>query len=102
LEMIEITYQAALKKTDDMAIALALSPFAQKAAVVELCCHLSQKFKLSKYMAGEMDINLEVLNLETDFFGDLYCNSRWTDMFCDAQVQYQDYSVLELCPKWQQ
>ena len=38
-----------------------------------------------KRMADEMDINLEVFNLETDFFGDLHCSSRWTDMLCDAQ-----------------
>ena len=31
-------------------------------------------------MADEMDINLEVFNLETDFFGDLHCSSRFTDM----------------------
>ena len=37
-----------------------------------------------KRMADEMDINLEVLNLETDFFGDLHCCSRFTDMLCDA------------------
>ena len=45
-----------------------------------------------KRMADEMDINLEVLNLETDFFGDLHCSSRFTDMLCDAQAQYGDYS----------
>lgn len=47
-----------------------------------------------------MDINLEVLNLETDFFGDLHCSSRFTDMLCDAQAQYGDYSELEKCPMW--
>ena len=31
-------------------------------------------------MADEMDINLEVFNLETDFFGDLRCSSRFTEM----------------------
>ena len=133
---IESAYQAALKKNDDMAIALALSPFAPKTAeqvnsgayeaaagscyaifrclaktckehedwyagftgygdtytklaifseaVVELYCHLRQKPDLSKRMADEMDINLEVFNLETDFFGDLHCSSRFTDMLCDA------------------
>ena len=54
-------------------------------AVVELYCHLRQKPDLSKRMADEMDINLEVFNLETDFFGDLHCSSRFTDMLCDAQ-----------------
>ena len=161
-------YQTALKKKDDLAISLALSPFAQKTAelvnsgayeaaagscyaifkclaktckehedwflrpyggkrhpygdaerrgftgygdtytklaifteaVVELYCHLRQKPDLSKRIADEMDINLEVFNLETDFFGDLHCSSRWTDMLCDAQAQYGDYSELEKCPMW--
>lgn len=53
-----------------------------------------------KRMADEMDINLEVFNLETDFFGDLHCSSRFTDMLCDAQAQYGDYSELEKCPMW--
>ena len=48
----------------------------------------------------EMDINLEVFNLETDFFGDLHCSSRFTDMLCDAQAQYGDYSELEKCSMW--
>ena len=48
----------------------------------------------------EMDINLEVFNLETDFFGDLHCSSRFTDMLCDAQTQYGDYSELDMCPMW--
>ena len=69
-------------------------------AVVELYCHLRQKTGLSKRMADEMDINLEVFNLETDFFGDLHCSSRFTDMLCDAQAQYGDYSELEKCPMW--
>lgn len=47
-----------------------------------------------------MDINLEVLNLETDFFGDLHCSSRFTDMLCDAHAQYGDYSELDDCPMW--
>ena len=145
-------YQVALKQKDNMAIALALSPFAQKTAelvnsgayeaaagscyvlfrclantckehedwfrgftgygdtytklaiftesIVELYCHLRQKSDLSKRMADEMDINLEVFNLETDFFGDLHCSSRITDMLCDAQTQYGDYSELDKCPMW--
>ena len=48
----------------------------------------------------EMDINLEVFNLETDFFGDLHSSSRFTDMLCDAQAQYGDYSELGKCPMW--
>ena len=67
---------------------------------VELYCHLRQMPDLSKRMADEMDINLEVFNLETDFFGDLHCSSRFTDILCDAQAQYQDYSELEKCPMW--
>ncbi len=167
-EEIEAAYQTALKKKDNIAVALSLSPFAQKTAelvnswayeaaagncyaifrclaktcknhedwflrpdgskrhpcgdaeragftgygdiytklaifteaVVELYCHLRQKPDLSKRMADEMDINLEVFNLETDFFGDLHCSSRFTDMLCDAQAQYGDYSELENCPMW--
>ena len=34
------------------------------------------------------------------FFGDLHCSSRFTDMLCDAQAQYGDYSELEKCPMW--
>ena len=48
----------------------------------------------------EANINLEVFNLETDFFGDLHCSSRFTDMLCDAPAQYGDYSELEKCPMW--
>ena len=48
----------------------------------------------------EANINLEVFNLETDFFGDLHCSFRFTDMLCDAQAQYGDYSELEKCPMW--
>ena len=51
-------------------------------------------------MADEMDINLEVFNLETDFFGDLHCSSRFTDMLCDTQAQCGDYSELDMCPMW--
>ena len=51
-----------------------------------------------KRMTDEMDIKLEVFNLETDFFGDLHCSSRFTDMLCDAQAQYGDYSELDECP----
>ena len=69
-------------------------------AIAELYCHLRQQPNLSKYMADEMDINLEVLNLETDFFGDLHSSSRFTDMLCDGKVQYHNYSVLEMCPMW--
>jgi len=39
-------------------------------------------------------------NSSTDFFGDLHCSSRFTDMLCDAQVQYGDYSEFEKCPMW--
>ena len=67
---------------------------------MELYCHLRQKTGLSKRMADEMDINLEVFNLETDFFGDLHCSSRFTDMLCDAPAQYGDYSELDECPMW--
>ena len=72
----------------------------QSRGCVEQYCHLRQKPDLSKRMADEMDINLEVFSLETDFFGDLHCSSRFTDMLCDAQAQYGDYSELEKCPMW--
>ena len=52
---------------------------------------MQEKANKQKRMADEMDINLEVFNLETDFFGDLHCSSRFTDMLCDAQAQYGDY-----------
>ena len=149
---IETAYQTALKENNDMAIALALSPFALKTAelvsngayeaaagscyaifrclaracnkhedwfsgftgcgdtytklaiftdaVVELYCHLRQKPDLPNSMGDEMNINLEVFNLETDFFSDLHFNSRLTDMLCDAKAQYGDYSELENCPMW--
>jgi len=61
---------------------------------------MQEAAKKQKRMADEMDINLEVFNLETDFFGDLHCSSRWTDMLCDAQAQYGDYSELDECPMW--
>lgn len=51
-------------------------------------------------MTDEMDINLEVFNLETNFFGDLHCSSHFTDMLCDAQAQYLDYSELDMCTMW--
>ena len=44
----------------------------------------------------ETDINLEVFNLETDFFGDLHCSSRFTDMLCDAQAQWKNGGTGEL------
>ena len=44
--------------------------------------------------------NLEVLNLETNFFGDMEYESRWADMLCDGKVQYNNYSVQEMCPMW--
>ena len=53
-----------------------------------------------KRMADEMDINLEVFNLETDFFGDQHCNSCITNMLCDVQAQYGDYSEMDMCPMW--
>ena len=99
---IETAYQTALKKFrgftgyGDTYTKLAI--FTE--AVVELYCHLRQMPDLSKRMADEMDINLEVFNLETDFFGDLHCSSRFTDMLCDAQAQYGDYSELDMCPMW--
>ena len=48
----------------------------------------------------EMNINLQVLNKETDFFGDMECESRWEDMLCDDKEQYHEYSDLTQCPMW--
>jgi len=39
-------------------------------------------------------------NSSTDFFGDQHCNSCITNMLCDAQAQYGDYSELDECPMW--
>ena len=69
-------------------------------SVIESGIRMQETANKQKRMADEMDINLEVFNLETDFFGDLHCSSRFTDMLCDAQAQYGDYSELDECPMW--
>ena len=69
-------------------------------ALVELYSHLRQMPGISKRLGDEMNIQLEVFNLETGFFGDMECDSRWSDMLCGAKEQYYDYSVLEECPMW--
>ena len=69
-------------------------------SVLESGIRMQETANKQKRMTDEMDINLEVFNLETDFFGDLHCSSRWTDMLCDAQAQSGDYSELEKCPMW--
>ncbi len=149
---IEAAYQAAWEKEEEVAIALALSPFVLKTAelmnngeyeaaagscyaifrclaksfkkhkvwfngfndldysysklgiftesLVELYCHLRQRPDLSKRMGEEMNINLEVLNLETDLFGDMHFHSRWEDMLLDAKSQFYDYSNLSFCRMW--
>ena len=61
---------------------------------------LKQTANKQKRMGDEMDINLEVFNLGTDFFGDLHSSSRFTDMLCDAHAQYGDYFELDMCPMW--
>ena len=71
-------------------------PHSQSSGIAREACAL----KGERCVFYEMDINLEVFNLETDFFGDLHCSSRFTDMLCDAQAQYGDYSELEKCPMW--
>ena len=71
-------------------------PHSQSSGIAREACAL----KGERCVFYEMDINLEVFNLETDFFGDLHCSSRFTDMLCDAQTQYGDYSELEKCPIW--
>lgn len=69
-------------------------------ALVELYSHLRQMPGISKRLGGEMNIQLEVFNLETGFFGDMECDARWSGMLCGAQEQYYDHSVLEECPMW--
>jgi hypothetical protein len=69
-------------------------------ALVELYSHLRQMPGISKRLGDEMNIQLEVFNLETGFFGDMECDTRWSDMVCGAKEQYYDYSVLEECPMW--
>ena len=69
-------------------------------ALVELYSHLRQMPGISKRLGDEMNIQLEVFNLETGFFGDMECDSRWSDMLCGAKEQYCDHSVLEECPMW--
>jgi hypothetical protein len=49
-----------------------------------------------KVVSGEGKLR----NSSTDFFGDQHCNSRITNMLCDAQAQYGDYSELDECPMW--
>ena len=71
-------------------------PHSQSSGIAREACAL----KGERCVFYEMDINLEVFNLETDFFGDLHCSSRFTDMLCDAQAQYGDYSELDECPMW--
>ena len=71
-------------------------PHSQSSGIAREACAL----KGERCVFYEMDINLEVFNLETDFFGDLHCSSRFTDMLCDAQAQYGDYSELYECPMW--
>ena len=71
-------------------------PHSQSSGIAREACAL----KGERCVFYEMDINLEVFNLETDFFGDLHCSSRFTDMLCGAQAQYGDYSELEKCPMW--
>ena len=55
---------------------------------------------MKKRLGNEMNIRLEVFNLETGFFGDMECDTRWSDMFCEAKEQYRDYRLLDECPMW--
>lgn len=70
-------------------------------ALVELYSHLRQIPGISKRLGDEMNIQLEVFNLETNFFGDMDCNTRWSDMLCGAKDQYYDHGELEKCPMWE-
>lgn len=69
-------------------------------AMTELYCHLRQTPDIPRSLLSEMDIELEVFNKETDFFGDMMFDTRWSDMLCDGKDQYQNHSVLESCPMW--
>lgn len=69
-------------------------------AMGELYCHLRQIPDIPRTLLSEMDIELEVFNKETDFFGDMMFDTRWIDMLCDGKNQYQNHSVLENCPMW--
>ena len=69
-------------------------------ALVELYSHPRQLPGISKRLGDEMNIQLQVFNLETSFFGDMDCDSRWSDLLCGAKEQYYDHSVLEECPMW--
>ena len=55
-------------------------------------CHYKKNLKAILYPFGKSSME--------NFFGDLHCSSRFTDMLCDTQAQYGDYSELEKCPMW--
>lgn len=68
-------------------------------ALVELYSHLRQKPGISKRLGDEMNIQLEVFNLETNFFGDMECDTRWSDMLCGAKEQYYDHKRWGQAPR---
>ena len=45
-------------------------------------------------------LDIKQNNLIADQWGEMHCSFRCTDMLCDAQAQYGDYSELEKCPMW--
>ena len=70
--------------------------------ICELYCHLRQQKGIPKELKNEMDIHLDILNKKTEFFGDMWCNSRFEDMLLDGRDQFNDYSVLEECGMWRE
>lgn len=63
--------------------------------------HLRQKSDLPKKLKSDMDIHLHILNLKTEFLGDIEYDSSISDMFHDKKDQFSDYSVLERHYTWQ-
>ena len=50
--------------------------------------------------SGFFQMNLCLDIKQNKLIADLHCSSRITDMLCDAQTQYGDYSKLDECPMW--
>lgn len=70
--------------------------------ICELYCHLRQQKDLSKDLKDEMDIHLDILNKKTEFFGEMWYDSRFEDMLLDSKDQTGDYSTLEDCCMWRE
>ena len=70
--------------------------------ICELYCHLRQQKDLSKGLKDEMDIHLDILNKKTEFFGEMWYDSRFEDMLLDSKDQTGDFSTLEDCCMWRE